>query len=221
MTYVCKQFFHTLCIKFFPNNDIGHFLNLLVLLIFSIGIFGCSHAQHDLTNDPRLKNIANQCLEIQKESLVYEIGCGGISGSLIAPRCLTIQALGEHCFPETKEQFYADPKEWDKKMYRCGVAGRKLGIDVVDAGTQLKVIKISTTLGFELNRFWNITVIVKTGGLAGKEVVLPVYSSMSILGPKWFSPTRVYPDKNPVIPRPISEFITECEFPSEGIPTSS
>ena len=187
------------------------FLYALGFFVFSIGIFGCSLVQHDLTDDPRLQNIANQCYETQKDSLVYEIGCADITNSLIAPRCLTIQALGEPCLPETKEKFYADPEKWEKKMYRCGAASRKKGIDVVSAGTQLKVTKIFSTPGFELNRFWNITVIVQNGELIDKELVLPVYSSANILGPKWFHPSRIYPSDELSVPEPDPQFLEACD----------
>lgn len=182
-------------------------------VIFAAGTAGCSLLQHDMTSDPVVKNIANQCFSIQKDSLVYETNCGRLNYDLtsLSSRCLSVQALGEPCLPETKEQFESDPKYWERKMYRCESAGRKIGQGVILAGTHLRVTRVLTTPGPEFHQFWNIKAVIESGAFVGRELFLPLFPAGSVLGPGWFYPALVQPSEETIVPEPDPQFLVRCD----------
>lgn len=187
------------------------FVNRIIIIFVTAYTVGCSVLQQDMTNDPIVKNIANKCYTLQKDSLVYEIGCVTLENSVFASRCLTIQALGEPCLPETKNQFDSNSKYWEETMYRCARPGRKIGRGIAFAGTRLKIVEIINNPGPEANHHWNIKAEISTGTHAGEEVFLPVYPSGQILGSKWFHPSLIYPSEESSAPEPDPQFLVECD----------
>ncbi|MCP3672754.1 MAG: hypothetical protein GY814_20490 [Gammaproteobacteria bacterium] len=193
--------------KVFDSRLIMKSLSVALCIILA----SCSVMQQDKTEAPFLADIANQCFEVKKDSLVYEIGCVTLENSVFASRCLAIQALGEPCLPETKSQFDSNPEYWEKKMYRCGKAGKKTGRGIVFAGTRLKIVKIINNPGPELYHHWNIKARIATGTHAGDDVFLPVYPSGQMLRPKWLHPSLIYPSEESSVPKPDPQFLVRCD----------